>query len=169
MARLLVVGNGERTAEIPGSSQLKILNSLTNNHTTMIRLFVNLILLCVMAFPAYAQTSNAAAKRKQALQGVYTADVSSMGPGVDARDYGKYVIKGDNISFYRWNQRRKTWDLEHTAPFRLVYYKNNYYMTGYNIVFRNQYGDEEKICTGDTNRDGKMDLWQSDSMFYTKQ
>lgn len=116
---------------------------------------------------------NPSAKHKQAIQGVYLADVRSMLGDVEMkRSYGRYAIKGDSISFYKWNGQRKAWVGQFTRPYQLVYYYGDDYMSGYNIVFRKPtaIGDNEvRLCTGDVNGDGIMDLWCSDSLFYTKQ
>lgn len=93
-----------------------------------------------------------------------------MGGGIDmVHQYGKYVIQGDNISSYSWDEKKKAWIKDFTVPFKLIYYYNADYMTGYNIVYQSPYGYEVRMCTGDVNGDGKMDLWSSDSLFHTKQ
>lgn len=127
--------------------------------------------ICIIAGVIQAvSASNPSSARKQAIQGTYLADVSSMMGGIDeVHQYGKYVIKGEIITSYSWNKKQKSWVKVFSAPYRLVYFRNADYMTGYNIVFQSPYGYEVRMCTGDVNGDGKMDLWNSDSIFYTKQ
>lgn len=135
-----------------------------------IRLFL-VIMVCSIALPFHVQGKPGPyTERKQAIQGTYLADVSSMGGGIDmARQYGKYVIKDDSISSYSWDEKKKIWVKVFTVPFQLIYYYNEGYMTGYNIVYQSPYGYEVRMCTGDVNDDGKMDIWSSDSLFHTKQ
>ena len=85
-----------------------------------------------------------------------------------ARQYGKYVITEETISSYSWDDQKKTWVKNYTTPYKLIYNASDDYMNGYNLVY-NAYGSEMKMCTGDVNNDGKMDIWCSDSMFHTKQ
>lgn len=107
---------------------------------------------------------------KEALQGTYLADVRAMAGGLDQiHQYGMYVIKGDDIINYSWDNKKKSWVKNFSAPYQLIYYNDNDYMTGYNIVYQSPYGYEVKMCTGDVNGDGKMDIWSSDSIFHTKQ
>lgn len=109
-------------------------------------------------------------ERKQALQGTYLANVTSMLGGIDEiHQYGKYVIKDDTITSYSWDEGKKTWVRDFTVPYQLIYYYSDDYMAGYNIVYRSPYGYEVRMCTGDINDDGKMDIWSSDSIFHTKQ
>ena len=109
-------------------------------------------------------------KQKQALQGTYLAFVEQL-PSMSANDvremqrqYGKYIIDGDIIKEYSWDDGKKDWKLESESTYKLKYIPNKYYMTGYNILFSGS-----ALCSGDCNSDGKLDLWMSDSIFRTKQ
>lgn len=101
------------------------------------------------------------------LQGTYLIDVESS--LADVHDYCKYVINGNTITQYSWNEGSTSWAREFSSEFQLFKFQEAGYMTGYNLIYTDQYGNECRMCSGDTNDDGKMDLWQSDSMFWTKQ
>lgn len=101
------------------------------------------------------------------LQGTYLIDVESS--LADVHDYCKYVINGNTIKQYSWNEGSTSWAREFSSEFQLFKFQEAGYMTGYNLIYTDQYGNECRMCSGDTNDDGKMDLWQSDSMFWTKQ
>lgn len=101
------------------------------------------------------------------LQGTYIIDVESS--LADVHDYCKYVINGNTITQYSWNEGSSSWAREFSSEFQLFKFQEAGYMTGYNLIYTDQYGNECRMCSGDTNDDGKMDLWQSDSMFWTKQ
>ena len=101
------------------------------------------------------------------LQGTYLIDVESS--LADVHDYCKYVINGNTITQYSWNEGSSSWAREFSSEFQLFKFQEAGYMTGYNLIYTDQYGNECRMCSGDTNDDGKMDLWQSDSMFWTKQ
>lgn len=128
-------------------------------------------MLSLWCASAFAQnSSNQYARIKQAIQGTYLADVSAMGGDTAmARQYGKYVIKGDIITSYSWDETKRAWVKDFSVPFKLEYYYNDDYMTGYNIVYTSPYSGEVRMCTGDLNYDGKMDIWSSNSIFHTKQ
>lgn len=119
-----------------------------------------LVGLCGMTLNA--QTNAKLAQRQKAIQGTYMMTFMP-----DTREYGKYVITADKITRYNWDDARRGWVVEYSAPYKLVYRSKAGYMTGYNIVVKGQYGTEY-FCTGDTDGDGKMDIWQSDSFYYTK-
>lgn len=132
--------------------------------------FISLFLLIFVFLPVQIQAANPSKQRRQALQGTYLADVRAMGgDNVMARQSGKYVIQGDKISSYSWDAKKKAWLKNYTVPYKLVYYYNAGYMTGYNIVYNEPGVGEVRMCTGDVNGDKKMDIWFSDSIFYTKQ
>ncbi|MBD5239831.1 MAG: hypothetical protein HDS64_08750 [Bacteroidales bacterium] len=128
------------------------------------------VMAASVAVTAGAQTANGAERRKQALQGTYLVAPGGfvISPD-DVYRYGKYVISGNTVSEYNWDADSKTWKLNFKAPFKLIYRRNADYMTGYNIVYKNAQGHEMQMCTGDVNDDGIMDLWCSDSLYYTKQ
>lgn len=129
-----------------------------------------LYLFPLMCIASHAQSVSQSYKQKQAIQGAYLADVSAMGGDIDMMlQYGKYIISADSISSLSWDGKKKAWVKDFTVPHKIIYQKNAGYMTGYNIVFQSPYGYEVQMCTGDVNNDGKMDLWSSDSLFYTKQ
>lgn len=104
------------------------------------------------------------------LQGVYLATSGGLPGNRDMiHQYGRYAIKGNVITKYSWDAQRKAWVARHRAKFRLVYCLDDDYMTGYNLVYTNDYGDEERMCSGDLDDDGKPDLWQSDSIYHSRQ
>lgn len=104
------------------------------------------------------------------LQGSYLIDAASTMADLDMiHTYGKYVISGNTITKYEWNENSNSWQQEFKSDFQLFKFQEDGYMTGYNLLYHDQYGNENRMCSGDTNGDGKMDLWQSDSMFWTKQ
>ena len=104
------------------------------------------------------------------LQGTYLIDAVSSAADLDMiHTYGKYVISGSTITQYGWNENSNSWEKEFTSEFQLFYFHEDDYMIGYNLIYIDQYGNECRMCSGDLNEDGKMDLWQSDSMFWTKQ
>lgn len=104
------------------------------------------------------------------LQGSYLADVSSMAGDLDmVHNYGKYVISGNTLTKYEWDENSNSWTREFSSDFQLFKFQESGYMTGYNLIYIDQYGNECRMCSGDTNGDGVMDLWQSDSIFWTKQ
>lgn len=131
------------------------------------------LLIAVMALSAAlsatAQT-DAATRQKRAIQGSYLVDTSSFlnDPRV-VYEYAKYMIQGDIFTEYQWSEPRKMWVKVYSVPYKLVYRSNADYMTGYNIVFNHPDGYVMRMCTGDINGDGKMDLWSSDSLFHTKE
>lgn len=97
---------------------------------------------------------------EQQLQGIYGFD--------DNPKSIRYIILGKTISEYHWDNKTNTWKLEFTAPFYVEYYFDDYYMTGNNIKFADQYGEKHRICCGDINGDGRMDLWWSDGPYMSK-
>lgn len=116
------------------------------------------------------KSNETAAQRKQKIQGSYIASShATMGDADMIHQYGRYIIKGDEITKCSWSSTRNAWVKDYSAPYKLEYYYDNDYMGGYNIVFKDKYGDQVRICTGDTDGDGRMDLWMTDGFFYTKQ
>ena len=140
-----------------------------NNIFRLVVIFIFAIIS--MGNSTYALSPNdAIARQKKAIQGIYLIDKStSMGDADMIHQYGRYIIYGDTTTEYSWDDLRKTWVVEFSLPYKLIYRANADYMTGYNIVINHPDGYTLQICTGDVNEDGKMDLWMSDSIFYTKQ
>ena len=104
------------------------------------------------------------------LQGSYLIDRVSTAADIDmVHNYGKYVISGNTITKYEWSESSNSWTPEFSSEFQLFKFQEDGYMTGYNIIYIDQYGNECRMCSGDINGDGVMDLWQSDSIFWTKQ
>lgn len=104
------------------------------------------------------------------LQGSYLIDRVSTAADIDmVHNYGKYVISGNTITKYEWNESSNSWTPEFRSEFQLFKFQEDGYMTGYNLIYIDQYGNECRMCSGDLNDDGKMDLWSSDSIFWTKQ
>lgn len=104
------------------------------------------------------------------LQGSYLIDRTSAAADIDmVHNYGKYVISGNTITKYEWNESSNSWTPEFRSEFQLFKFQEDGYMTGYNLIYVDQYGNECRMCSGDLNDDGKMDLWSSDSIFWTKQ
>lgn len=104
------------------------------------------------------------------LQGSYLIDRVSTAADIDmVHNYGKYVISGNTITKYEWSESSNSWTPEFSSEFQLFKFQEDGYMTGYNLIYTDQYGNECRMCSGDVNEDGVMDLWASDSMFWTKQ
>ena len=104
------------------------------------------------------------------LQGSYLIDASSMAADLDmVHNYGKYVISGTTLTQYLWDRNSNSWVSNFSSEFQLFKFQEDDYMTGYNLIYTDQYGNECRMCSGDINGDGVMDLWQSDSVFWTKQ
>ena len=104
------------------------------------------------------------------LQGSYLIDASSMAADLDmVHNYGKYVISGTTLTQYLWDRNSNSWVSNFSSEFQLFKFQEDDYMTGYNLIYTDQYGNECRMCSGDVNGDGVMDLWQSDSVFWTKQ
>lgn len=104
------------------------------------------------------------------LQGSYLIDASSMAADLDmVHNYGKYVISGTTLTQYLWDRNSNSWVSNFSSEFQLFKFQEDDYMTGYNLIYTDQYGNECRMCSGDVNGDGVMDLWQSDSAFWTKQ
>lgn len=104
------------------------------------------------------------------LQGSYLIDRVSTAADIDmVHNYGKYVISGNTITKYEWSESSNSWTPEFSSEFQLFKFQEDGYMTGYNLIYIDQYGNECRLCSGDTDGDGKMDLWASDSMYWTKQ
>ena len=104
------------------------------------------------------------------LQGSYLIDASSMAADLDmVHNYGKYVISGTTLTQYLWDRNSNSWVSNFSSEFQLFKFQEGDYMTGYNLIYTDQYGNECRMCSGDVNGDGVMDLWQSDSVFWTKQ
>ncbi len=104
------------------------------------------------------------------LQGSYLIDRVSTAADIDmVHNYGKYVISGNTITKYEWNESSNSWTPEFRSEFQLFKFQEDGYMTGYNLIYVDQYGNECRMCSGDINGDGVMDLWQSDSISWTKQ
>lgn len=104
------------------------------------------------------------------LQGSYLIDRASTAADDEmVRNYGKYVISGNTLTKYSWDENSGTWTPDFSSEFQLFKFQEDGYMTGYNLLYTDQYGNECRMCSGDVNEDGVMDLWQSDSMFWTKQ
>ena len=111
-----------------------------------------------------------AEKWKKQLQGSYLIDRdATMADDEMVHTYGKYVISGNTISYYSWNENRGSWENEFSSEYQLFKFHEDGYMSGYNLIYIDLYGNECRMCSGDCNDDGKMDLWQSDSLFWTKQ
>lgn len=103
------------------------------------------------------------------LQGSYLIDRVSTAADIDmVHNYGKYVISGNTITKYEWSESSNSWTPEFSSEFQLFKFQEDGYMTGYNLIYTDQYGNECRMCSGDVNEDGVMDLWASDSMFWTK-
>lgn len=104
------------------------------------------------------------------LQGSYLIDRVSTAADIDmVHNYGKYVISSNTITKYEWNESSNSWTPEFRSEFQLFKFQEDGYMTGYNLIYVDQYGNECRMCSGDINGDGVMDLWQSDSISWTKQ
>lgn len=104
------------------------------------------------------------------LQGSYLIDrVSTAADIYMVHNYGKYVISGNTITKYEWSESSNSWTPKFSSEFQLFKFQEGDYMTGYNLIYTDQYGNECRMCSGDVNGDGVMDLWQSDSVFWTKQ
>lgn len=104
------------------------------------------------------------------LQGSYLIDRVSTAADIDmVHNYGKYVISGNTITKYGWSESSNSWTPEFSSEFQLFKFQEDGYMTGYNLIYIDQYGNECRMCSGDINGDGVMDLWQSDSISWTKQ
>lgn len=104
------------------------------------------------------------------LQGSYLIDRVSTAADIDmVHNYGKYVISGNTITKYEWSESSNSWTPEFSSEFQLFKFQEDGYMTGYNLIYIDQYGNECRMCSGDINGDGVMDLWQSDSISWTKQ
>lgn len=104
------------------------------------------------------------------LQGSYLIDRVSTAADIDmVHNYGKYVISGNTITKYEWSESSNSWTPEFSSEFQLFKFQEDGYMTGYNLIYIDQYGNECRMCSGDINGDGVMDLWQSDSISLTKQ
>lgn len=109
-------------------------------------------------------------KHLNKLQGSYLIDRVSSAADLDMiHNYGKYVISGNTITKYEWNESSKSWRKDFSSEFQLFKFQEDGYMTGYNLLYIDQYGNECRMCSGDLNEDGVMDLWHSDSIFWTKQ
>lgn len=103
--------------------------------------------------------------RLKELQGTYfRCDEQNHG-----QDYGKIVISRNMITQYVWNENTNDWDIEFGSEFTLFTFHEDSYMDGYNLIYADQYRNDARMCSGDCNDDGRMDLWQSDSMYWTKQ
>lgn len=110
------------------------------------------------------------AEQKKQLEGTYLADVSNMmGDKQMQRQFGMYKISGDTISKYSWDDDKGKWVEDYSTVYTLKYIPNNYYMTGYNLIFKEPGVGTVKLCSGDVNGDKVMDLWMSDGFFHTKQ
>ncbi len=106
---------------------------------------------------------------KKALKGTYLADVSSMLGDLDMmRQYGKFVITEETISSYTWDDRQSAWVKTYTAPYNLIFNASDDYMSGYNLVYQ-AHGSEMRMCAGDVNGDGNLDIWCNDCIYHTKQ
>ena len=81
----------------------------------------------------------------------------------------KFVISGNILEIYQWNESDNKWELVTTAEFELFKYMDAGYMTGYNLICTDQSGREGRICSGDRNNDGVMDLWYSEDKYWSKQ
>lgn len=104
------------------------------------------------------------------LQGSYLIDRVSTAADIDmVHNYGKYVISGTTLTQYLWDRNSNSWVSNFSSEFQLFKFQADDYMTGYNLIYTDQYGNECRMCSGDVNGDGVMDLWQSDSVFWTKQ
>lgn len=104
------------------------------------------------------------------LQGSYLIDRVSTAADIDmVHNYGKYVISGTTLTQYLWDRNSNSWVSNFSSEFQLFKFQEDDYMTGYNLIYTDQYGNECRMCSGDVNGDGVMDLWQSDSVFWTKQ
>lgn len=106
---------------------------------------------------------------KKALKGTYLADVSSMLGDLNmVRQYGKFVITEETISSYTWDDRQSAWVKTYTAPYNLIFNASDDYMSGFNLVYQ-AHGSEMRMCAGDVNGDGNLDIWCSDCIYHTKQ
>lgn len=104
------------------------------------------------------------------LQGSYLIDATSTMADLDMiHNYGKFVISGNTLKQYDWDENSNSWKLGFQSDFQLFKFQESGYMTGYNLLYIDQDGNECRMCSGDLNEDGKMDLWQSGSIFWTKQ
>lgn len=133
------------------------------------KICISAVVAVTVALSANAQTS-ALERQKKAIQGTYLVSLSGFPNAQEVvYEYARYVIYGNTFTEYSWDELRKVWVVEYSVPYKLVYRRNADYMTGYNIVINHPDGYVMRMCTGDVNGDGKMDLWSSDSLFYTKQ
>lgn len=106
---------------------------------------------------------------KKALKGTYLADVSSMLGDLNmVRQYDKFVITEETISSYTWDDRQSAWVKTYTAPYNLIFNASDDYMSGFNLVYQ-AHGSEMRMCAGDVNGDGNLDIWCSDCIYHTKQ
>ncbi len=100
------------------------------------------------------------------LQGTYLADETDIEM---VHTYGMYVISGNTLTQYDWDESSDSWKVVFSSEFQLFDFHDDGYMTGYNLLYTDENGNERRMCSGDLNDDGKMELWYTDSMFWTQQ
>lgn len=103
-------------------------------------------------------------QRIKSLHGEYLANADAFLGDVEmARQYGKYFINFNDftITYYSWDNNHDKW---------VQSYKTTYEVDGNNyLIYTNENGNKVTMYTGDLNEDGKMDIWLTDSIFWTKQ
>lgn len=103
-------------------------------------------------------------QRIKSLHGEYLANADAFLDDVEmARQYGKYFINFNDftITYYSWDNNHDKW---------VQSYKTTYEVDGHNyLIYTNESGNKVTMYTGDLNEDGKMDIWLTDSIFWTKQ
>lgn len=103
-------------------------------------------------------------QRIKSLHGEYLANADAFLGDVEmARQYGKYFINFNDftITYYSWDNNHDKW---------VQSYKTTYEVDGHNyLIYTNENGNKVTMYTGDLNEDGKMDIWLTDSIFWTKQ
>lgn len=130
----------------------EIFRSLQRLNPMKTRFLFLLLLLSIL--PGYSQDPITSGPF---LQGSYQSP--------EGKEYGRYTISGDTLTSYSWAGRK--WVKDFSVIFKIMYYPENDYMGGYNIIYTDPYSDiQVRIATGDVNGNGILDLWMSDSIYY---
>lgn len=102
-------------------------------------------------------------ERLKSLHGEYLANADAfLGDVKTARQYGKYFINFNDftITYYSWDNNHNKWVQSYKTTYEV---DCNYY-----LIYTNEYGNEVTMYTGDANEDGRLDIWLTDSIFWTK-